>query len=405
MKKLLYLSASIALTFQLASCGGGTKNDDAVLKEIQEKLINAKPGETIDLPEGKFSFTKGLSLEGVENVTLKGKGPDKTIFSFKNQTEGAQGLGVKANGCTLEGFALEDAKGDAVKVQDSKNITFRNMRVAWTEGPKSTNGAYGLYPVTCDGVLIENCEVYGASDAGVYVGQSKNVIVRKNKVHHNVAGIEIENTTGAEVYENETYENTGGILVFDMPEVPVKNGRDVKVYNNNVHDNNLANFGAPGNTVALVPAGMGMLVMAYNNVELSGNKVHNNKTLGICIASFLTSGKDYNDTLYNPYSYSISIHDNEILRKTAMPDTSRMIGKMLAGVFGTNIPDIIFDGFYDPAVVDAKNGVAPENRICIRNNGDAKFANVDGPNGFKNVTTDAKPYDCSLEAVVKPSIQ
>jgi parallel beta-helix repeat protein len=405
MKKLIYLFGSAILAFQISSCGTSKPNDEAIFKEIQEKLINAKPGETIELPEGKFSFSKGLTMEGIANITIKGKGPDKTIFSFKDQSEGPQGLGIKADNCTLEGFAIEDAKGDAIKIQNSKNIVVRNVRIGWTEGPKTTNGAYGLYPVTCDGVLIENCDVYGASDAGIYVGQSKNVIVRNNKVHENVAGLEIENTSAADVYENEAYNNTGGIMVFDMPEVPVKNGRDVYVHNNNVHENNLANFGPPGNTVALVPAGMGMLVMAYNNVELTNNKVTNNNTLGICVASFLTSGKEYSDTLYNPYTYAVYIHDNEIKRENALPDTSRMIGKLLAGVFGANIPDIIFDGFYDPAVVNAKTGVAPENRICIKNNGAATFANVDGPNNFKNVSTDIKSFDCALEAVLKPTAE
>lgn len=390
----------------LYSCGGGSQNDDAVFKKIQEQLINAKEGDVIELPEGKFQFSKGLSLEGVNGITLKGKGADKTIFNFSTQTEGAQGLYVKANNIVLEGFAIEDPKGDAIKAQECNNITFRNLRIEWTAGPKAENGAYGLYPVTCSGVIIEGCETVGASDAGIYVGQSQNIIVRKNKVHENVAGIEIENSNYAEVYENETYNNTGGIMVFDMPEVPVKNGRDVKVYNNYVHDNNLANFAAPGNTVALVPAGMGMLVMAYNNVEVLNNKVLNHNTLGICVASFITSGKEYNDTLYNPYTYAVYIHDNEIVRQQALPDTSRMIGKLLAGVFGQEIPDIIFDGFYDPSVVDAKTGaIAPENRICIKNNGNAKFANVDGPNGFKNISTDIKPFDCELSPIQKPNIQ
>lgn len=400
MKKLFYLAASALIAFQITSCGNSTANDEAVFKEIQEKLINAKPGEVIELPEGKFNFTRGLTMEGIANVTIKGKGPDKTVFNFINQTEGPQGLGIKAENCTLEGFAIEDAKGDAIKIQNSKNLVVKNVRVGWTQGPKSTNGAYGLYPVTCDGVLIENCDVYGASDAGIYVGQSKNVIVRNNKVHENVAGIEIENCTSADVYENEAWNNTGGIMVFDMPEVPVKNGKDVFVHNNNVHENNLVNFAPPGNTVALVPAGMGMLVMAYNNVELTANKVINNNTLGICVASFLTSGKEYNDTLYNPFTYAVYIHDNEIKRQACIPDTSRQIGRLLAGVFGNNIPDIIFDGFYDPSVVDPKtNAVAAENRICIKNNGTATFANVDGPNNFKNVTTDVKPFDCTLNPI------
>ena len=41
---------------------------------------------------------------------------------------------------------------------------------------------------------IEHCIAIGASDAGIYVGQSNNIIVRNCEVFQNVAGIEIENS-------------------------------------------------------------------------------------------------------------------------------------------------------------------------------------------------------------------
>src|SRR3546814_1386139 len=91
----------------------------------------------------------------------------------------------------------------------------------WTGGPSTDNGAYGLYPVQVDNVLIEDSVVKGASDAGIYVGQSTNIIVRNNRAEGNVAGIEIENSTGADVYGNTTTGKTGGILVFKIGRAPV----------------------------------------------------------------------------------------------------------------------------------------------------------------------------------------
>ena len=66
----------------------------------------------------------------------------------------------------------------------------------------------------CDNVLIENCTAIGASDAGIYVGQSNRIIVRNSIAHQNVAGIEIENSLNADVFDNVATGNTGGILVF-----------------------------------------------------------------------------------------------------------------------------------------------------------------------------------------------
>src|SRR5262249_62067919 len=105
-------------------------------------------------------------------------------------------------------------RGSAVRVDNSTNVTFRNVKVEWTHGLSMSNGGYAVYPVGSTNVLVENCEVHGASDAGIYVGQSKNIMVRGNTVSMNVNGIEIENSAGAEVMNNMVTDNTGGILIF-----------------------------------------------------------------------------------------------------------------------------------------------------------------------------------------------
>src|SRR5207344_1975468 len=97
------------------------------------------------------------------------------------------------------------------------------------------------------------CDVTGASDSGLYVGQSKNIIVRNNSVHGNVTGIEIENSDDAWVTGNHVYDNTAGILVFVMPNLEKHNGQNTIVENNQIEANNRDNFGAPGTTVSFVP--------------------------------------------------------------------------------------------------------------------------------------------------------
>ena len=124
-----------------------------------------------------------------------------------------------------------------------------NIRTEWTGGPKSTNGAYGLYPVESKDVLIDGCIAIGASDAGIYVGQSENIIVRNSRAHYNVAGIEIENSYYADVYDIIASHNTGGILVFDLPDLPQQGGHHVRVFRNKAIDNDTDNFAPEGNIV------------------------------------------------------------------------------------------------------------------------------------------------------------
>src|SRR3546814_230042 len=161
--------------------------------------------QTCALPisAGRHALDRSLSLR-VDGVTIRGAGMDKTVLSFKGQRSGAEGLIVNADDFTLESLAIEDSKGDGVKVNEGENITIRGVRVEWTNGPDTDNGAYGLYPVQTRNVLIEDSVVIGASDAGIYVGQSQDVVVRRNRAEKNVAGIEIENCIGADVYDNVT---------------------------------------------------------------------------------------------------------------------------------------------------------------------------------------------------------
>jgi len=345
-------------------------------RQAQTALIKAKPGEIIEFGPGRFDFTSTLSLDN-SSVTIRGQGPDKTILSFKNQGQGTGGEGLlitSKSDVTLQNLAIEDAKGDAVKVSGTKGIVIRNVRTEWTGGPAETNGGYGLYPVLGTDVLIEECIVRGASDAGIYVGQSENVIVRSNNVEKNVAGIEIENCTKADVYENAARDNAGGILIFTMPDLPKKDGRHCRVYKNTVQANNHENFAPKGNIVATVPSGTGVMIMASDEVEVFDNTIENNQTAGLSIVSYLIADKPIKDDKYDPFCESIYIHDNRF--KTNGEKPGGAIGTMVSKVVGSPLPDILYDGMVNPARLSG-GSLAPELGIHIRNNGDADFANFD----------------------------
>src|SRR3546814_13568453 len=137
---------------------------------MQQQLLDAKPGDVIEIPAGRHALDRSLSLH-VDEVTIRGAGIDKTVLSFKGQRSGAEGLIVNADDFTLESLAIEDSKGDGGKVNEGENITIRGVRVEWTNGPDTDNGAYGLYQVTPRNVLSEDSGVIGARDGGIYGGQ------------------------------------------------------------------------------------------------------------------------------------------------------------------------------------------------------------------------------------------
>lgn len=307
-------------------------------ERLQSALLDAKPGDTVRLGAGRFELTDGLSLD-VNGVTVRGAGQDRSVLSFKGQLGAGEGLLVTSDDVVLRDFAVEDSKGDGIKSKGADRIVYKNIRVEWTGGPKASNGAYGVYPVESSDVLIDGVTVSGASDAGIYVGQSNRIIVRNSTAKYNVAGIEIENSGYAEVTDNLATHNTGGILVFDLPALPNRGAGYVMVKDNKVVDNDTPNFAPPGNTVATVPTGTGVLIMAENDVQVVGNQLSGNGTANIMVVAYR---QPFADKAYDPYPRDIYIGRNTHGRAgfaPAMPG-----GKELAQALGGTLPPIFWDG-------------------------------------------------------------
>lgn len=389
-------------------------------KNLQERLIAAKPGDVIDLPEGKFHLDRTMSLT-VNGVTIRGKGMDKTILSFAGQKTGAQGVLVKANDFVIEDVGIEDTAGDALTIQGGTNITVRSVRAEWTRGPNEANGPYGIYPVECKNLLLEDSVAKGAADAGIYVGQSENVVIRRNRSEFNVDGYEIENSENVDAYDNVATHNTGGIGVFNLPNLPRQGGKHVRVFHNQMVDNNTPNF-APKSLGPIhdLPTGTGMYLMAIRDVEVFQNKITGNNTVNVYIINYNTGVDEESlretaaspitqqifapgDKRFYPFVQSVYLHDNEISGGGQSPDARVNGVKPLADALGGKLPDVLYDGMVDPAW--ARKGKNP-GQVCLQRNGGA-FLNFDVAGQMKHPVSDVKQYDCALpalEAVAIPQL-
>jgi len=402
----------------LVFCAACTKDPAAFQKELQQKFITAKRGTVIEIPEGKFAFDRTLSLT-VDGVTIRGKGMDKTILSFAGQKAGAQGVLIKANDFVIEDVGIEDTAGDALTIQGGNNITVRRVRAEWTRGPNENNGPYAIYPVECKNLLVEDSVARGAADAGIYVGQSENVVLRRNRSERNVDGYEIENTENLDAYDNISTHNSGGMGVFNLPNLPRQGGKHIRLYNNQILDNNTPNF-APKSLgpIYYLPAGTGVYVMAIRDVEAFGNKIQGNNTVNLYVINYQTGVAEGieetsssseitrqifapEDKRYYPFPEQIYFHDNEISGGGKSPD-GRVGGvKMIADALGGALPDILYDGMVDPAW--GKKGLNP-GQICLDKNGPATFLNFDAAGGMKHPDREPKHFACTLPPLSAVSI-
>ena len=357
--------------------------------EIQEALILASPGDIIHLSAGLYELEDSLSID-INNLVLEGEGIDETVLSFKNQLSGAQGLSVTSDNVILRDFAVENAKGDAIKVKGVDGISFIRVRTEWTGGPSSENGAYGLYPVESKNVLIDSCVAIGASDAGIYVGQSENIIVKNSIAEFNVAGIEIENSYYADVFNNYASNNTGGILVFDLPDIPQQGGHHIRVFNNKSVNNNTDNFAPEGNIVGEVPRGSGIIIQANSHVEIFDNDIGDNDTINIAVVTY---GYDTDDESYYPHPRAIQIHGNRFGRSGYNPDLETgELAKILFEISGGDMPDIFWDGILPlPQIVF---GQPKEDKIVLGDNGDASFLTI---NALKYILPFFDPIETSYD--------
>lgn len=373
--------------------------------DIQELMIEIESGATLAFPRGTFHIDGELSLD-VDGVTLKGDGMDTTILSFADQASGAQGMLVTADDFTIQDIGLEDSPGDLLKIEGSNGVTIRRVRAEWTNGPDESNGAYALYPVQCANVLIEDSVAIASSDAGVYVGQSDNIVVTGNLAEYNVAGIEIENSTRADVFGNEAVNNTGGVLVFNLPGLDVANGAGTRVYDNHIHDNNTENFAPAGNIVGKVPTGTGIAILAAHEVEIFDNVVENHASINLGIISYTSTDIAFDDPEYDPDPDTIEIHGNTF-RGTSDNPTGELGALLILGMTEIMappviVPDIVWDGVVPAAKADPGDPqkLMDALNICIHDNGDADFANLHWPNTeLPEADLDATDHDCDHPAL------
>ncbi|HYB99593.1 MAG TPA: parallel beta-helix domain-containing protein [Candidatus Limnocylindrales bacterium] len=320
----------------------------------------AAAGDTIEFGEGAFEFSTTLIMAHKEGITIRGQGSDKTVLDFMTSNS-PEGISLShMTGITIEDLTIIDTPGFSLKVSDSDYVVLRNLRAMWSSSdsdpndevddrggmdpkmpstldvtcvhelsfPTSTgtytdkdgvvrnyvtdsgNGGYAIYPVLSNDIVLDNVVALGASDAGIYVGQSNDVIVKNSEALFNVAGYEIENTDDADMFDNVAHCNTGGFLVFDLPGLN-QYGDRTRVFNNYSGYNNTVNF-APGGVVTGVPQGVGMLQLGYDRVEIFNNTVEFNRTVGFVAASHeLLDGNINNaDKRMDLYPEGIHIHDN-----------------------------------------------------------------------------------------------
>ena len=120
------------------------------------------------------------------------------------------------------------------------------------------------------------------------------------------------------------------------------NGGNVILRGNAVKDNDTANFAPPGNIVASVRRGTGVLVMANDGVLIEGNSFDNNPTAHVMVIAYT---QPFDDARYNPHARNVVVGPNAFGRGG---DDPQLDGKeQLLAAFGGALPPVLWDGLFE----------------------------------------------------------
>lgn len=330
-------------------------------ESIQTAVKAAEPGTTIQVMPGTYRETVYIDKDGIRLIGVIKEGK-RAVLDGEGKLNDA--ILYSGNNIVVENFTITRYKGNGIMSQAGNNWEIRNNLIIDT-------GVYGIFPQLGQNGVVEHNVISGIEDAAIYVGMSDNIHVAHNDVFDSVAGIEIENSRHAIVENNYVHNNTGGILAFITPGLPIKTTFDVIIRNNFVVGNNHKNFGAPGSTVSGIPAGTGILVMAADDVIIEGNIISDNKTAGILITDHGNAANVTIDPLSDPNSDRVKILNNTMLNNGY--DTIDEVKALMLTEFKTGNPDIVRVGpTTDSCIINRHRYIT----VGVNNFSECEFSNT-----------------------------
>jgi parallel beta-helix repeat protein len=247
---------------------------------IQTAVNAAAAGDKLLIGSGTYQEQVSIATDNLQLVGCGGGTNNRPLVS-RPSGAGPFGNGISAggiNGLVFQSLDIFGWDDNGIFIANADGITFRDVHA---DG--NINSTYGIFPVTSNNVTVEDSSSVHVRDAGIYIGQSTNILSRYNRAEGNVAGMEIENSDTATVHNNYCADNSGGLLVFKLPNLPIQVSQNHNVFDNVSLHNNTPNFGIPGSTVSLVPTGTGLLIISNRGGQFHHNIVEDNNSFGIAL--------------------------------------------------------------------------------------------------------------------------
>jgi parallel beta-helix repeat protein len=299
------------------SLGPAARADERVIvvsTTIQAAVDSAQPGDTVHVPDGTYRENvvvtrDNITIEGSPGVILDGKGLAGDTGIKVASLDPAK----RINGFTVSGLTIQNYSRNGVLLRSVDNFRI-------TRGTYLDNDEYGIFPIQSSGGLIDHNFVSGSNDTGIYVGQSRDIVVEKNHAIDCTLGIEIELSSHIDVLNNMARANTIGIVVQILPGLAITVTSDVNVAGNKLIGNNRPNpVTDPHDLLSRLPSGIGFINVGGDRVIVQDNIATENHSAGIVVVQLPRDAAELDPRL-EPFPDDNQVRNNVVMRNGADPD-------------------------------------------------------------------------------------
>jgi parallel beta-helix repeat protein len=277
---------------------------------IQAAVTGAVAGTVIKIQPGTY---KEKIVVDKPNITLSGEG--NVII----ENPGGKDIGIKvvkgADGFVLNGITVQGFTDRAVEIKEINGLSLSHVTAIGNNTEE-----FGLFVQDCTNGTIEHCESTGHTDTGIFVGESTNISISLNKSYANTIGIETENVSGITIDKNHVYDNAAGILCLLVPGKSVSQSSNIMITKNQVRENNHINLqNDPTEVEAILPSGIGILILGADNIRVEDNHVTGNQYTGIAVVSTAILGPTPG---IDPVSDDVKVVSNQVKGNGLNPQPS-----------------------------------------------------------------------------------
>jgi hypothetical protein len=271
---------------------------------LEEPSRAAPTSSTGDNPDGTYSYAWHLlhpndasliAIIGKKNITLEGMGDDpRDVVIDAGFAKDVVIRGDRSDGIIVRNLWARDANEHAIYYIEVDGYVMDR-----TIGSYSKD--YELFSTGCDNGLFTDCEAYGGSDSGLYIGQSPDTRsvgrwsaeVRRCKMHHNALGFSGTQGNSVWMHDNEFTDNAIGIS-YDTENDHVNPPQRASLIERNwIHHNNFDVYaestdvpvGGPGRNFFHYPVGTGAWIVGGEDNLFSENRIHDNGRIGVLVAA------------------------------------------------------------------------------------------------------------------------